>query len=189
MRLVVGLGNPGPRYARTRHNAGSRVVSALAGEDASWKDFRGLGVYARAGGVLYGRPMTFMNDSGAFVSAFSRFHRVEPAETLVCFDDISLPLGRMRLRPSGSSGGQKGMKSIIDALGTDAVPRLRLGVGPVPAGWDATDFVLGRFSAAEEDAFCEMAERGVEAVRTALDEGLEAAMNKFNREEPKEETA
>ncbi|MBI5882576.1 MAG: aminoacyl-tRNA hydrolase [Elusimicrobia bacterium] len=185
MRLVVGLGNPGSRYARTRHNAGFRVVSSLAGEDAVWKDFRGLGLWARADGVFYGLPMTFMNDSGSFSAAFSRFHRLAPAEILVCFDDISLLLGRMRLRPSGSSGGQKGMESIIASLGTSDIPRLRLGVGPVPAGWDAADFVLGRFSAAEDKVFCEMAERGVEAVRTALEEGLEAAMNRYNKGVPK----
>jgi PTH1 family peptidyl-tRNA hydrolase len=128
--------------------------------------------------------MTFMNDSGSFVAALCRFHRVEPGEVFVCFDDISLPLGRMRLRPSGSSGGQKGMESIIASLGTSAIPRLRLGVGPLPAGWDAADFVLGRFSAAEDKVFREMAERGVEAVRTALEEGLEAAMNQFNKGVP-----
>ncbi|MFA6318513.1 MAG: aminoacyl-tRNA hydrolase [Elusimicrobiota bacterium] len=184
LRLVVGLGNPGPRYARTRHNAGFRVVSALAGEDASWKDFRGMGLYARGRGVLFGQSMTFMNDSGSFVAAFSRFHRVEPAEVLVCFDDFSLPVGRVRLRPAGSAGGQKGMESVIAALGTSAIPRLRLGVGPVPAGWDPADFVLGRFTPAEEKVFEEAVGRAVSAARAALDDGLEAAMNEYNKESP-----
>ncbi|MBI4678174.1 MAG: aminoacyl-tRNA hydrolase [Elusimicrobia bacterium] len=180
MRLVVGLGNPGPRYAKTRHNAGFRVVSALAGDEACWRDFRGLGRYARWAGALLAQPMTYMNDSGSFVAALCRFHRVPASDVLVCFDDISLPLGRMRLRPSGSSGGQKGMESIIASLGTAGIPRLRLGVGPLPPGWEATDFVLGRFSAAEEDVFSEAVERGAEAVRAVLEDGLEAAMNEYN---------
>ncbi|MBI5209571.1 MAG: aminoacyl-tRNA hydrolase [Elusimicrobia bacterium] len=185
MRLVVGLGNPGPRYARTRHNAGFRVVEALAGAESRWRDFRGLGRCVRREGVVVAEPLTYMNDSGSFVSALCRFHKVQAAELLVCFDDISLPLGRLRLKAAGSSGGQKGMESIIAHLGTAAIPRLRVGVGPLPPGWEATDFVLGRFAAAEETVFARAVLDAADAVRVALQDGLEAAMNRFNSPPPR----
>ena len=184
LRLVVGLGNPGPRYARTRHNAGFRLVERLAGDDAVWKDFEGLGRWARRDALMLAEPMTFMNESGRFVGALARFHKIPPAQTLVCFDDVALPLGRLRLRPSGSSGGQKGMQDIIERLGTPDIPRLRLGVGPQPPGMDSADYVLGRFTAEQEKQFEEVLGGACEAVLLAADEGLEAAMNRFNKMMP-----
>lgn len=179
LRLVVGLGNPGERYARTRHNIGFRLVEHLAGADAFWKDFK-EGRFARWGDVLLAEPLTFMNDSGRFVQQFAAFHKVAPGEMLVCFDDIALNLGRLRVRPSGSAGGQKGMYSIIHALGTDAIPRLRIGIGPQPQGWDSADYVLTKFSAAEEGSLSEVLDKAAEAVRVVKEEGVAAAMNKFN---------
>ena len=179
LRLVVGLGNPGERYARTRHNVGFRLVERLA-QDEPWRDFRGLGRLARWGSLLLAEPLTFMNESGRFVQALAAFHKIEPSQILVCFDDVALPLGRLRVRPSGSSGGQKGMLSIIQTLGTEELPRIRLGIGPQPPGWDSADFVLARFSAAEESALAEVLERGAEAVRMVAEEGVPAAMNRFN---------
>ena len=180
LRLVVGLGNPGPRYARTRHNAGYRLVESLAGEEASWRDFRGLARYARREDLFLAQPLTYMNESGRFISAFQHFHKIARGETLVCLDDVALPLGRLRLRLRGSSGGQKGMESIIAELRTEDIPRLRIGIGPQPPGWDSADFVLGRFSPQEEKAFQEVLAEAGEAVRVAAQEGLEAAMNRFN---------
>lgn len=179
LRLVVGLGNPGPRYERTRHNVGFMVLDRLAGE-AAWKDFEG-GLVARAEGLILGRPLTYMNESGRFVGALSRFYKIAPEEILVCFDDVALPLGRVRLRPSGSAGGQKGMASVIAHLG-DKVPRLRLGIGPQPQGMKSEDFVLSPFAKAEQEALSEVLDRACDAVRLAASEGLEAAMNKFNKE-------
>ena len=179
LRFVVGLGNPGPKYARTRHNVGFRLLERLAGSEP-WKDFQGLGAYVKRGDLLLGMPMTFMNESGRFVGAFGRFYKVEPAQTLVCFDDVALPLGRLRLRPGGSSGGQKGMQSIIDCLGTQEVPRLRLGVGPQPPRMDSAAFVLSRFTAPEEQSLEDVLGEAESAVKTAAEEGLEAAMNRFN---------
>ncbi|MBI3554282.1 MAG: aminoacyl-tRNA hydrolase [Elusimicrobia bacterium] len=179
MRLVVGLGNPGERYARTRHNVGFRFVERLA-DDAPWKDFRGLGRFARTDALLLAEPLTFMNESGSFVQSFAAFHKIEPREILVCYDDVALALGRLKVRPSGSSGGQKGMLSIIDTLGTEEIPRLRLGIGPQPAGWDSADFVLSRFGAAEEKALPEILDRAAQAVNLVLNEGIAAAMNRFN---------
>ena len=179
MRLVVGLGNPGSRYARTRHNVGFRLIEAMAG-DAQWRDFRGLGCYARRQRLILAQPMTFMNESGLFISAFAGFHKISPGETLVCFDDVALPLGRLRIRTEGSAGGQKGMESIIEALGTTEIPRLRIGIGPQPAGWDSADFVLSPFSAREDQALAEVIDKACEAVQAAAEEGLDKAMNRFN---------
>ncbi|MDE1975663.1 MAG: aminoacyl-tRNA hydrolase [Elusimicrobia bacterium] len=180
MRLVVGLGNPGPRYARTRHNVGWRLVDFLAGPDAAWKNFKGLGACADAGGFLLAKPETFMNDSGRFVRAFAAFRRISPAEILVCYDELDLPFGRLRLKPSGSAAGHKGMGSIIAELGTEEIPRLRLGVGPKPPQADGAAFVLGRFSPDEEKTLGGVLEAAAQAARLARAEGLEAAMNRFN---------
>ena len=179
VRLVVGLGNPGPRYVRTRHNVGFRLVEKLAGDEA-WRDFQGLGLTCRAAGLLLAKPMTFMNESGRFVGALSRFYRIEPGSLLVCFDDVALPLGRLRLRSRGSSGGQKGMGSVISCLGTDDIPRLRLGVGPQLPGMDSAAFVLSRFKPEEEPVLEAALDEAAAAVRTASEEGLAAAMNRFN---------
>lgn len=178
LRLVVGLGNPGPKYARTRHNAGFRLLDSLG--EGPWRDFQGLGRVARREALLLAQPLTYMNESGRFVESLARFHKLRPDELLVCFDDVALPLGRLRLRPAGSSGGQKGMQSIIECLGTSEIPRLRLGVGPQPPGVDSTDFVLGRFTREEEAALEEVLARGREAVLMAASLGLEPAMNRCN---------
>jgi len=180
LRLVVGLGNPGERYARTRHNVGFRFVEHLAGADAAWKDFHGLGRVARVDSLWLAEPMTFMNESGRFVQSFANFYKILPGEILVCFDDIALPLGRLRIKRSGSSGGQKGMLSIIQTLGTQEIPRLRVGIGPQPEGWDSADFVLSRFAAAEDAEVERALKDGAEALRLIDTDGIEAAMNRFN---------
>ncbi len=178
-KLIVGLGNPGPRYARTRHNVGWRLLKRLAGEE-TWRDFEGQGLWCRAGGLILAKPMTYMNESGRFVGFFSRFHKIVPGRILICFDDVALPLGRLRLRLRGSCGGHKGMESVISTLGSEDIPRLRIGIGPQPAGMDAASFVLSRFSSREEkDLECAL-EAAEEAVRLAAVQGLEAAMNRFN---------
>jgi peptidyl-tRNA hydrolase, PTH1 family len=178
LRLVVGLGNPGSRYAKTRHNVGFRLLSL--GSDGPWKDFQGLGEIARAGDLLLGRPSTFMNESGRFVQAVSHFYKIPAGDMLICFDDVALPLGRLRIRLKGSSGGQKGMESIIRSMSTDAIPRLRVGVGPQPEGMDSAKFVLDNFSREQESALPKVLESAWDAVRTAASEGLETAMNRFN---------
>lgn len=182
LRLVVGLGNPGEKYARTRHNVGFRLVEFLGG--AQWKDFEGLGRFSRWDGVYLGEPMTYMNESGRFVQRFSAFHKIPLSGMLVCFDDVALPLGRLRLRPGGSSGGQRGMQSVIDSLGTPDVPRLRIGVGPQPPGVDSAAWVLGRFSPKEEEVLPKVIQRAADAVSAVASRGIEAAMNEFNGDEP-----
>jgi peptidyl-tRNA hydrolase, PTH1 family len=180
LRLVVGLGNPGERYERTRHNVGFSLADRLAGGE-SWKSFANdLGLWAKVGSFYVAKPMTYMNDSGLFVQQFAAFYKVKPEEMLIVFDDIALPLGTLRVRGKGSSGGQKGMESIIRSLGTDAVPRLRVGIGPQPEFMDSAAFVLQKFSRQEEKPLDEALERAGAAVHDFEALGLEACMNRYN---------
>ena len=139
--LLAGLGNPGPEYERTRHNAGFRIVDVAARKwGADWKPWQKLGEYAKvsvAGNeVFLLKPHTYMNLSGQAVSSLARFYKITPDRVIVCFDDVSLDVGKLRLRGNGSAGGQKGMKHIIEQLGTDKIARLRLGIGPKPEKFD-----------------------------------------------------
>lgn len=189
--LVVGLGNPGPEYAATRHNVGFRCVSLLARRHhLGWN--RRLAHARVAEGaigphrVVLARPQTFMNRSGDAVTGLLRHYRLDPVRLLVVHDDLDLPLGRLRLRPEGSAGGHQGLRSILDRLHTTAVPRLRLGIGR-PEG-DAerrdrggvVDYVLTSFRPDEMLALQEMVKRAADAVTCLLDEGVAAAMNRFN---------
>jgi len=194
IRLVVGLGNPGLQYAATRHNVGFRTLDLLrerAGGPAWRSAPAGEGDVSEAsfgsGAVRLAKPRTYMNASGEFVGALARYWKVGPGSVLVVSDDFSLPLGRIRIRLRGSSGGQKGLESILEGLGTQEVPRLRLGIGPRPPWLDAADFVLERFLNEEREAASGMIAEACEAVRTACERGLEAAMNVFNAAAKEEE--
>lgn len=187
IRLVVGLGNPGSEYAATRHNIGFRTVDRLR-EQAGGPPWRlapaGEGEVCEAsldGAVVrLAKPMTYMNASGEFVGSLARYWKIEAGSILVVSDDFSLPMGRIRIRLSGSSGGQRGLESILAHLGTQEVPRLRLGVGPLPPGFEAAGYVLGRFRPEEREQASEMIARAGDAVRAICTEGLTAAMNEFN---------
>ena len=183
--LLAGLGNPGNEYARTRHNAGFRVVDSAAEKwGASWKPWQKLGEYAKVcvGGteVYLLKPLTYMNESGRAVSSLARFYKIPSQNCLICFDDVSLEVGKIRLRPSGSAGGQKGMKSVIEQLGTQDIVRLRVGIGPKPEKIDLVNFVLGKFSAADEEVLTPAIEKAVSALETYLSQGLEKAMGQIN---------
>lgn len=189
IRLVVGLGNPGDKYRDTRHNAGFMALDRLIGpEDA--RDWRGLGLAAKrafSGGeeVHLAKPMTFMNESGRMVGELSRFYKLQPSEVLIVYDDFAIPLGRLRLRKGGSAGGHNGMQSVVDHLGTPEVPRLRIGIGPLPPGTeDSARFVLTRFGPSEKGPAAEALDAAAEAVRLTVERGLEAAMNRFNVDAP-----
>jgi PTH1 family peptidyl-tRNA hydrolase len=169
-KLVVGLGNPGKDYAATRHNVGFRVIDSL--HDEKWDD-----------ADLF-KPAVYMNASGGPVAAYARQNGIAPQDILVICDDFMLPLGSLRLRLKGSSGGHNGLDSILKTLGTLEIPRLRLGVGPVPAQQDPADFVLMAFKKSERDAVETMVERAAQAVRTIAAEGFEKAMNQFNLTTP-----
>lgn len=183
--LIVGLGNPGPRYEGTRHNVGRDAVAALAAGRAvpldRLKHNARYGTLALAGHrALLAIPTTYMNESGRAVGPLAGFYRIPPERVLVVFDEVDLPLGRLRLRPSGGAGGHNGMKSIIRALGSEDFPRLRLGVGRPPEGWDTADHVLARFRDDERRQAEELVEAGVAAIERVLREGVQAAMNTIN---------
>ena len=183
--LLAGLGNPGAEYARTRHNAGFRVLDAVARKwNAEWKPWQKLGEYAKvcvSGTDVYLlKPLTYMNESGRAVSSLARFFKIPPQNCVICFDEVALPVGQLRLRKSGSAGGQKGMKSIIEQLGTQDIVRLRVGIGPKPEKIDLVNFVLGKFSTADEEALAPALERAVSALETYLTQGIERAMGQIN---------
>ncbi|MEW6574481.1 MAG: aminoacyl-tRNA hydrolase [Bacillota bacterium] len=184
IRMVVGLGNPGPEYTGTRHNAGFEVLDRLASlHGAVFKKTRQKALVAiiRVGGstVTLAKPQTFMNLSGRAVRSLLRTHRIYPDAMLLVHDDLDLPLGQMRLSLRGSSGGHKGVESVIAAVGTSEFPRLRIGIGR-PDG-KAADYVLSRFSAAETEIIGTVLETAVAALECALRDDLTRAMNKFNR--------
>jgi len=186
--LVVGLGNPGPRYEGTRHNIGREVVLKLAerhGVTLGTVKFNARFALPRWGDrrVCLATPLTYMNESGRAVAPLARFYQVPPARILVVYDDLDLPLGRLRLRAEGGAGGHNGMASLIGSLGTPAFPRLRVGIGRPPAGWDPADHVLARFTAAEREEMDVTVVEATDAVERVVREGVAAAMNAVNAAE------
>ncbi len=184
MMVVVGLGNPGRRFRRTRHNVGHEVVQHLTARFGVRLEEDG---WARAGRarvdgatVILAIPETYMNVSGQAVRDLLRRRRRRPGDLLVIHDDLDLPIGHLRLRPGNGAGGHNGIRSIIEALGTGVFPRLRIGIGRPPAGVDPVEFVLDRFTAEERAAIDGAVVRAAEAVVVAATEGLEAAMNRYN---------
>ena len=184
--LIVGLGNPGAEYARTRHNAGFLVAECLAGRwRAGWtyeKKFNARLARAEAGAhrVLLCEPQTYMNSSGAAVGAVMKFYQLTPPQVLVVVDDADLPLGEVRLRAGGSSGGHHGLESVEQHLGTREFARLRLGIGRKDGAREITDYVLDRFDAAEAALMEKVLERAAGQAECWLDDGIETAMNRFN---------
>lgn len=180
-RLVVGLGNPGKEYERTRHNVGFMVLDKLAARSgASWRtEKKWKAEVADCGGVVCCKPTSFMNLSGNPVNGVAHFYKVAPSETLIVYDDLALPLGKLRFRPDGSAGGHNGMQSIIDHLGTQAVPRLRIGIDSAAPG-GMVGHVLGRFRPEELPELETALDRAVDAIAFAQNRGLQAAMNQFN---------
>jgi PTH1 family peptidyl-tRNA hydrolase len=185
--LIAGLGNPGPGYAATRHNIGFVLVDRLAARwRAAWaleKKFQARLARVERDGrkVILCQPQTFMNASGEAVGAVSRFYQVPVESTLIVVDDADLPLGQLRMRPEGSSGGHHGLESVEQQLATRAYPRLRLGIGRRSEDQrEITDYVLGRFEAAERGTMEEVLDRAVRQVECWLADGIEKAMNEFN---------
>ena len=187
MKVICGLGNPGPEYDATRHNVGWWLVDRLSSE---WElgPFRRSGPALAAGGVvgehevLLLKPITFMNRSGAALAPLRTDSDVDVAnDLLVVVDDVALDVGRVRLRPSGSTGGHNGLKSVEAALGTAEYPRLRVGVGSPPQGVPMVDWVLSEFEPEDEDAVLTLLPELVDAVQSWMDEGIEAAMSRYNR--------
>jgi PTH1 family peptidyl-tRNA hydrolase len=183
--LVVGLGNPGDRYAGTRHNVGRDVVAVLASaHGTSLRQVKHNALFdlvtIQGVRVCLATPTTYMNESGRAVAPLSRFYRVPPMATILVFDDIDLPLGQLRIRTRGGAGGHNGAGSVFKAVGTTDMPRVRIGVGRPPARWDAADHVLARFSADERPVADAAVRSAAEAVETIVRDGLTEAMNAYN---------
>jgi len=186
MRLIVGLGNPGARYDGTRHNIGFRIVDAFAERhrvriDGHEKDaFTGRGRVAGQS-VLLAKPQTFMNLSGRAVAGLARAYADHPSDLIVVYDDVDLPVGRIRIRESGSAGTHNGMRSIVESLGTEAFPRLRFGVRGDGEIRDLADYVLDPFEAEEADVVADGVTGALDALFLFVRGDLRRAMNEFNR--------
>ncbi len=183
--LVAGLGNPGRTYECNRHNVGFMLLNRLSekfSEPFDKVQSRALIAKTNVHGerVILAKPQTYMNESGKAVASILNFYKVPLENLLVAYDDVDLPLGTLRLRPAGGSAGQKGMQSIIDRLGTESFPRLRIGTGRPPGKKEAAGYVLEDFPPDEAELLADTLDRAVEAVLTYLQFGLERAMNSYN---------
>jgi peptidyl-tRNA hydrolase, PTH1 family len=203
MKLIVGLGNPGKQYVGTRHNIGFEAIDAVAKrlgwisspgefEKIARSNFDGLvmdGLVAlgsRDEKVILLKPMTYMNLGGRSVQAAMAFYRLEPVDLMVVLDDLALPIGKLRIRTGGSSGGHNGLKDIERALSSDQYPRLRIGIDPPPQFVPGKDYVLQPFSAEQRKALSPAIDRAATAILTWMEKGIVAAMNQFNAAEEKE---
>lgn len=185
MKIIVGLGNPGPRYAGTRHNVGFNVMDVVAHRLTAAFDhekYHGLVADAQYAGekTLLIKPLTYMNNSGECVARAMRYRPVDTADILVVADDVHLPVGKLRIRAAGTAGGHNGLKSIIQHVRTEDFSRLRIGVGEDKVGGGLTNHVLGRFTPEEHEAIAHAIPRAAEAVLSFIADGVEKAMNEFN---------
>lgn len=183
--MLVGLGNPGREYVNNRHNIGFMVLDHLAGKLTT--NFTRVESQALITKENYGdsrlllvKPQTFMNLSGQSVGSLAKYYKIPEERILVVFDDVDLPFGTIRIRNQGGSGGQRGMKSIIERLGTQDFPRLRIGIGRPPGRMEAADYVLQDFSKPDAEFLGAVLDQAVEAIFTFVEESIDAAMNKFN---------
>ena len=186
MHIIIGLGNPTREYQATRHNVGFDAITRIADDYNISLDFKkhkalcGKG-YVEGVKVILAQPQTYMNLSGESVRELIDFYKVAPEDVIVIYDDISLDVGQLRLRTKGSAGGHNGIKSIISHLGTQEFPRIKVGVGDKPRGWDLADYVLSRFNNEEQPIIREALKNTSEAVKTILKDGMETAMNIYNK--------
>jgi peptidyl-tRNA hydrolase, PTH1 family len=190
LKIIVGLGNPGRKYAGTRHNVGFDVLDLLVERHRlEWESgpADALVTRWRSEGALLAKPLTFMNLSGFAAGDLLRFYKVDAADMLIVVDDVNLELGRLRARSSGSAGGHNGLKSLIQQLGSDSFPRLRVGVGRGDARRDLADHVLARFDPEERTVVEESVGRAADATELFVREGIGPVMNRFNRREDSEE--
>ena len=194
MKLVVGLGNPGRRYSGTRHNVGFEVADTIAGRHRIAWEAAPRGIEALAGrwreaDAVIAKPLTFINLSGAAIVGLLQFFKIDVAGLFVLVDDINLELGRLRARAAGSAGGHNGLKSVIEALGTQQFARMRVGVGRGDARRDLADHVLAKFDPSEREAVAEAIGRATDAAELFVAEGIHPVMNRFNRKEDRTEDA
>jgi len=183
--LIAGFGNPGREYRNTRHNVGFKLIDSLVAEfntKLTRVQFKAMigSVDVDDVHIILAKPQTFMNLSGQAVAALIRFYKIPLDHVIVAHDDIDLPLGTIRIRPGGGSGGQKGLASTIEKLGTQDFPRMRIGIGRPSGSQDAAGYVLQEFSNSDEKVLPDVLQTGVQAIRTFVKDGLEAAMTRYN---------
>jgi peptidyl-tRNA hydrolase, PTH1 family len=186
-KAIIGLGNPGSRYEITRHNAGFLAVDNLVEAfNGSWRSskYKGQQADIRVGStkILVGKPETYMNLSGFFVTGLVGYFRIAPADTLIVYDDMDLPLGRLRFSRGGGAGGHKGIASVMQQLGTNDVPRLKIGVGKSPEGVDPAGYVLSPFTQNELDIISKLMEYAVKAQECWAHAGITESMNSYNQD-------
>ena len=185
MKIIVGLGNPGIKYAGTRHNTGFSVVIGISDKfgipfnKKECKSVTGHG-YIEGEKVVLAQPQTYMNLSGEAVSELLHFYKCEPEDLIVIYDDVDLDVGKLRIRARGSAGGHNGIKDIIAHIGTDQFDRIKVGVGKKPEGWDLANHVLGRLSAEELPLMRETVDKAVNACAEIIVNGVNSAMNQYN---------
>jgi len=188
MKLIVGLGNPGPDYAGTRHNVGFEAIRKLSYDHnieinrAKFRAHFGEGMISRTK-VILARPQTFMNLSGESVRDIMSFYKIPQEDLIVIYDDISLAPGDIRVRETGSAGGHNGIKNILYHLETDEFLRIRVGVGAKPPGWDLADYVLSKFRQSETEDMIDGITKATTAVELILADGVKTAMNRFNKKQ------
>ena len=185
MKIVVGLGNPGQEYAATRHNIGFMAVDGMAARNGivAWRrkfdalvaEYRGVET------TVLVKPQTYMNRSGWAVRAVINWYKLTPADLIVVYDDLDIPVGRLRLRMQGGAGGHRGMESLLEHLGVDTFNRVRIGIGRPPEYMETVDYVLGGFAATEVPLIKQAVERAADAVEAIIKDGLAAAANEFNK--------
>lgn len=185
MKLIIGLGNPGKEYDKTRHNIGFEAIDAIANahnisvNKSKFKGLFGEGFIGTSKVILV-KPQTYMNLSGESITAFISWYKVDPKDILVIYDDVSLSLGLLRIRQKGSAGGHNGIKSIIQHHGTNEFQRIKIGVGEKPQGWDLADYVLSRFSNSEMKLMDTTMEDVAGATQMIIEKGIQEAMNAYN---------
>lgn len=188
MRIIIGLGNPTAKYQASKHNVGWDAITRISDDyriplnQRRHKAICGFG-HIEGEKVIIAQPLTYMNLSGESVRELLYFYKVDPEDIIVIYDDVSLDLGRLRIRKKGSAGGHNGIKSIISHLGTDEFPRIKIGVGEKPKDWDLADYVLSRFKENEEEAIREALKATSVACRMIIKDGLDAAMNIYNKKQ------
>ena len=185
MYLIAGLGNPSKTYEGTRHNVGFSMIDALADAfqiDVTTKKHKaivGRGVIEGMK-VILAKPQTYMNLSGESIREIADFYKIDPENMIIIYDDINLDVGRLRIRKKGSAGGHNGIKNIIAHLGTDVFPRIKVGIGEKPQGWDLADYVLSKYSKEEQQALREASDDVIGAVKLMVMDNIDAAMNQYN---------
>jgi len=183
--MIVGLGNPGTQYENTRHNAGFMVAKEIHDKYGFGPEKNQLNAMVSRGKIadedcLLVRPQTYMNNSGEAAGPIAKFYKIQNEDIILIYDDVDLEFGKLRIRPNGSAGGHNGMKSIIAHLGTDIFPRVRVGVGAKPEGWDLADYVLSHLNADEMAVFQKTVESAVKATEEVIKNGVISAQNKFS---------